>query len=157
MFNIEFEDLSPKERGKILKDRRKTLCWSQSDVAYEILRWIDNNSVYPQSELVALAKEVINDTKKISEWETGRIKKIPDNYLDVWKLVLGLERDGIFKKLKLPVVSREDFDSPYVQCAVEFLEYILTKQKENGLGKYEAYKSRHGMRDLMEDFFAGDK
>ena len=154
MFENKFEKLTPKERGKILQDRRKAKGLSQSDLAVEISSLINNGTCYYQPELVELANEVIGDTKKISEWETGRIKKIPDNYLEVWKLVLGMNQDKIFEKLVLPVITREDFDSPYVQLAVEFLEYVLTKQKENGLEEYEVYASRHGMRDLIEDFFA---
>lgn len=157
MLDVKFEKLTAKERGKILQDRRKSLGLSQSDLAGEILRYIHNDPMCIQSELIELASDVMTDTKKISEWETGRIKSIPADYLDVWKRVLYMERDGSFEKIKLPVITREDFDSPYVQRAVEFLQYVLRMKKENGLVEYELSASRHGMRDLMEDFFVADK
>ena len=108
-------------------------------------------------ELVSLANEVCADKKKLSEWETGRIKLVPENYLKLWKAVLGLEANCKFEKLKLPVITKEEFENPYVQCAVEFLEYVLTMKQEDRLNVNDEYASRHVMRDLMEDFFTANK
>ena len=164
MVNAKFEKLTAKERGNLLQNKRKELHMSQSDLASCILDGLQsgrfsefNFSEEEFGKLMSLAKEVNADKKKLSEWETGRIKTVNENYLKLWKSVLNLDSSCEFEKVKLPVITKEEFENPYVQCVVEFLEYVLTMKKENKLEEYLEYEFRYRMGDMLGDFLATNK
>lgn len=105
----------PKVRGLILKKRRKDLGLSQNDVAKML------------AERLGVDKF---DYKRISDWENGRLKNIPEDIKINLYLILNINEAQDIFMLKDRVQS--DQENIYSKLAQELQKYV-----DNQINHYE--------------------
>lgn len=75
---------------------------------------------------------IVITKQKISDWETGRLKKIPTDVFNCWLEVLGLEKEKDCNLIAFPKIHIRALDNPMMLFTIGFLNYMNEEaRKEN--------------------------
>lgn len=120
-------------RGRKLREKREAKGYSQGDVA----KLLEQN----------LGIEKF-DYKRISDWENGRIKKIPKDIKDALYTILEIREDEM-NYVRIPTVTDEQKQSIHVYYAAQFADFVtMYVGCHDDLSKDDEY-SRDVKADLL--------
>lgn len=131
--------LGPKERGKVLKAKREALKLTKTELARKVKD--------------ALNKEKF-DYKRIADWETGRIHKIPEDVKSVLFEILRIDEN---RDLCVELTVNVHSAPPQMTLIREFLSFagIYIYEHSTEMSKDEQYgrSLKNDVRDILEEFF----
>lgn len=124
--------ISAENRGKVLQKARKAKGLEQQDVA-----------------------EVLGVNKKnISDWETARVKAIPEDKMEKWLELLDVNLTVDFYAVELPVLPLTTYGKGVVRELGNLFLYAVEHIEEDWVAKDGEYNRnvKNDMRELMERY-----
>lgn len=124
--------------SRLIRDKRRAKGLTQADVA----------------------RALNIDYRKISDWESGRIKNVPPQYKEQLFAFLGIEEQSMdMVEVILPQIALSEYEEPHLRLATEFLMYVLEGIHTPGFKEYFKLKdyqkypeAKYEMRELLEHF-----
>lgn len=122
--------VSPISRGKALQKARKEKGLEQQDIA----------------------KVLGVNKKNISDWETARVKSIPEDKFKKWIALLEIDPDVVFRTIALPELPATTYRRGVVRELIGLALYAAEHIDEEWITKDFEYTRnvKNDMRELME-------
>lgn len=131
--------LGPEERGQVLKAKREALRLTKTALASKVKEKLDLDKF---------------DYKRIADWETGRIHKIPEDIKSVLYEILRIdEKRDLYRELTVNIHSAP-MQMTLIRELVSFADiYVFEHSSE--MSKDEVYSRavKNDVRDILEEFF----
>lgn len=146
--------VQPEEIRRILQKKREELGLTKTRLAELVTEHLRQKRECSDTLSNSNTDNVTISYKRIADWETGRIKSIPDEIKIALFYILGIdEQKELFKEIKMTVINT----TPQMETIKEFTHFAddyIIKNMDN-LSKDTCYGRgiKADVRDILEEFF----